>query len=81
MDYDRDFALKAAKSMFVPTGNIEWGTQIMEFDRSTGDLWLRSYGGSAGGPCYGKNFLVLDGSKAPVHKEVQLGQNLDLSGE
>lgn len=81
MDYDRNFALKAAKTMFVPTGNIEWGTQNMEFDRSTGDLWLRTYGGSAGGPCNGKNFLVLDGSKAPVHKEVQLGQNLDLSGD
>ena len=79
MDYDRDYALKAAKTLFVPTGNVEWGTQNMEYDRSTGDLWLRTYGGSSGGPANGKNFLIVDGSVTPVHQEVQLGQNLDLS--
>lgn len=79
MDYDRDYALKAAKTLFVPTGNIEWGTQNMEYDRSTGDLWLRTYGGSSGGPANGKNFLIVDGSVMPTHEEVQLGQNIDLS--
>ena len=79
MNYHREDALKAAKTLFVPTGNVQWGAQNMEYDRSTGDLWLRTYGGSSGGPMNGKNFMVVDGSVIPEHKEVQLGQNIDLS--
>lgn len=79
MNYHREDALKAAKTLFVPTGNVQWGAQNMEYDRSTGDLWLRTYGGSSGGPMNGKNFMVVDGSVIPEHKEVQLGQNINLS--
>lgn len=79
MNYCREDALKAAKTLFVPTGNVQWGAQNMEYDRSTGDLWLRTYGGSSGGPMNGKNFMIVDGSATPEHKEVQLGQNIDLS--
>ena len=79
MNYDESCALKAAKTLFVPTGNVQWGAQNMEYDRTTGDLWLRTYGGSSGSPMNGKNFMIVNGSVVPEHKEVQLGQNIDLS--
>ncbi len=77
--YADDSILHAKKAMFVFVGNTRWGCQQIEYDRTTGDIWLSTYGASDGSPVAGTNWHVIDGSKTPQHKEVQLGQNADAS--
>ena len=77
--YAEDSILHAEKALFCFVGNTQWGCQQIEFDRSTGDIWLATYGASDGSPVQGTNWHVVDGSKAPQTKEIQLGQNADLS--
>ena len=77
--YADDSILHAEKAMFVFVGNTQWGCQQIEYDRTTGDIWLSTYGASDGSPVAGTNWHVIDGSKTPQHKEIQLGQNADAS--
>ena len=77
--YADDSILHAEKAMFVFVGNTRWGCQQIEYDRTTGDIWLSTYGASDGSPVAGTNWHVIDGSKTPQHKEIQLGQNADAS--
>lgn len=77
--YADDSILHAKKAMFVFVGNTRWGCQQIEYDRTTGDIWLSTYGASDGSPVAGTNWHVIDGSKTPQHKEIQLGQNADAS--
>lgn len=77
--YAEDSILHAEKALFCFVGNTQWGCQQIEFDRSTGDIWLSTYGASDGSPVKGSTWHVVDGSKAPQNKEIQLGQNADAS--
>ena len=77
--YADDSILHAEKALFVFVGNTRWGCQQIEYDRTTGDIWLSTYGASDGSPVAGSNWHVIDGSKTPQHKEIQLGQNADLT--
>lgn len=77
--YAEDSILHAEKALFCFVGNTQWGCQQIEFDRSTGDIWLSTYGASDGSPVAGSTWHVVDGSKAPQNKEIQLGQNADAS--
>lgn len=77
--YADDSILHAKKAMFVFVGNTRWGCQQIEYDRTTGDIWLSTYGASDGSPVAGTNWHVIDGSKTPQHKEIQFGQNADAS--
>ena len=77
--YADDSILHAEKALFVFVGNTRWGCQQIEYDRTTGDIWLSTYGASDGSPVAGSNWHVIDGSKPPQHKEIQLGQNADLT--
>lgn len=77
--YADDSILHAEKALFVFVGNTRWGCQQIEYDRTTGDIWLSTYGASDGSPVAGANWHVIDGSKTPQHKEIQLGQNADLT--
>ena len=79
LNYAADSILHAEKALFVFVGNTQWGCQQIEYDRTTGDIWLSTYGASDGSPVAGTNWHVIDGSKTPQHKEVQLGQNADAS--
>lgn len=79
LNYADDSILHAKKAMFVFVGNTRWGCQQIEYDRTTGDIWLSTYGASDGSPVAGTNWHVIDGSKTPQHKEIQLGQNADAS--
>ena len=79
--YASDSILHAQKTMYVFTGNTQWGCQNFEYDKSTGDIWLATYGASNGSPAAGKYWFVIDGSKAPQTAQIQLGQNVDLTSE
>ena len=79
LNYAADSILHAEKALFVFVGNTRWGCQQIEYDRTTGDIWLSTYSASDGSPVAGTNWHVIDGSKTPQHKEVQLGQNADAS--
>ena len=80
LNYAADSILHAKKAMFVFVGNTRWGCQQIEYDRTTGDIWLSTYGASDGSPVAGTNWHVIDGSKTPQHKEIQLGQNANAAG-
>lgn len=79
--YDNDSVLHAEKTLYVFTGNTQWGCQNFEYDKSTGDIWLATYGASNGSPEAGMYWFVIDGSKTPQTAEIQLGQNVDLTGD
>lgn len=79
LNYAADSILHAEKALFVFVGNTRWGCQQIEYDRTTGDIWLSTYSASDGSPVAGTNWHVIDGSKTPQHKEIQLGQNADAS--
>lgn len=81
LNYAADSILHAEKALFVFVGNTQWGCQQIEYDRTTGDIWLSTYGGSDGKPDSGAgNWYVIDGSKKPQHAEIQLGQNANAAG-
>lgn len=77
--YDNDSVLHAEKTLYVFTGNTQWGCQNFEYDKSTGDIWLATYGASNGSPEAGMKWFVIDGNKAPQTVEIQLGQNVNLN--
>ena len=81
LNYAADSILHAEKALFAFVGNTRWGCQQIEYDRTTGDIWLSTYGGSDGKPDSGAgNWYVIDGSKKPQHAEIQLGQNANAAG-
>ena len=77
--YADDSILHARKALYVFVGNTQWGCQQIEYDRTTGDIWLSTYGASDGSPLKGTNWHVIDGSKTPQYAEIQLGQKADAS--
>lgn len=71
--YDESEALRAADTLYVFTGNTLYGTQNLEVDKDTGDIVLYTYANTKGWPGY--TMYVVDGSKAPEVKELEIGQH------
>ena len=71
--YDENEALSAADTLYVFTGNTTYGTQNLEYDKDTGDIVLYTYANTKGWTDY--TMYVVDGSKAPVVKELEVGQH------
>ncbi len=76
VDYTQEEVLKAADTLFVYTGNTSYGAQNLEYEADTGDIVLYTYGNTDG---MGGTKYVVDGSKAPVEKVLELGQSNTLS--
>lgn len=72
-EYDKAEALTAADTLYVFTGNTNYGTQNLEVDKDTGDIVLYTYANTKGWPGY--TLYVVDGSKAPEVKELEVGQH------
>lgn len=64
--------LKAAKTLYVYTGNTSYGSQNIEFEWDTEDIVLYTYDNTDG---FGGSIYVVDGSKEPEYKTLELGQN------
>ena len=65
-------ALTAARTLYVYTGNTQYGAQNIEYEWDTGDIVLYTYGNTDG---FGGTMYVVDGSKSPEYKTLELGQN------
>ena len=73
VDVDGGEYLEAAETLYVWTGNTDYGVQNLEYDKATGDILLYTYGATKE---WGSGSLfVVDGSVAPVEKELELGQS------
>lgn len=71
--------LSADKTLYVFTGNTNWGSQNLEYEWDTGDYVLYTYGNTEG---WGLNATyVVDGSVEPKLKTLELGQNNTISNE
>ena len=64
---------KLHKKMFVFTGNTSYGVQNLEYDRVTGDYWMIVYQGRKA-QFDNRPVYIIDGKKAPVEQELQLGR-------
>ncbi|MDY3282329.1 LamG-like jellyroll fold domain-containing protein [Dysosmobacter sp.] len=71
-DYDEDEMLHAADTLYVWTGNTQYGAQNIEYEWDSGDIVLYTYGNTTG---FGKTMYVIDGSARPELKELQVGQH------
>lgn len=71
--YEESEILRADDTLYVWTGNTSYGAQNIEYDRDTKDIVLYTYGNTKGWP--GKTMYVVDGSKTPVEKEIEVGQS------
>ena len=71
-------ALAAAKTLYVYTGNTQYGAQNIEYEWDTGDIVLYTYGNTDG---FGGTMYVVDGSKTPEYKTLELGQNNTLKAK
>ena len=65
--------LEAAETLYVWTGNTNYGVQNMEYDKATGDILLYTYGATKG--WNSGALFVVDGSVAPVEKTLEVGQS------
>jgi len=75
-DRNEPEGLRCEEQLFVYTGNQTWGTQNMEFDKDTGDLWLMCYGRPSGSKFPGGSMYVIDGSEPLYMDEVEVGQSV-----
>ena len=76
-DYTEAEVLEAADTLYVYTGNTQYGAQNIEYEADTGDIVLYTYGNTYG---IGQSTMyVVDGSKAPTTKVLELGQSNTLS--
>ncbi|MBQ7032879.1 MAG: hypothetical protein IJN25_04375 [Clostridia bacterium] len=83
-EYTQDERLTSDKRLFVHTGNVYASVQNMDYDKDTGDLVLITYeptktwnlylNGVLGKESKPKKY-VIDGSKTPVYKTLELGQS------
>ena len=71
-------ALTAARTLYVYTGNTQYGAQNIEYEWDTGDIVLYTYGNTDG---FGGTMYVVDGSKTPEYKTLELGQNNTLQAK
>ena len=71
-------ALTAARTLYVYTGNTQYGAQNIEYEWDTGDIALYTYGNTDG---FGGTMYVVDGSKTPEYKTLELGQNNTLKAK
>ena len=71
-------ALTAARTLYVYTGNTQYGAQNIEYEWDTGDIVLYTYGNTDG---FGGTMYVVDGSKTPEYKTLELGQNNTLKAK
>ena len=69
---------KAAKTLYVYTGNTSYGAQNIEYEWDSGDLVLYTYGNTDG---FGKTMYVVDGSVEPTMKALELGQSNTITDE
>lgn len=67
--------LSAAKTLYLFTGNMFYGVQNLEYEWDTGDIGLYTYRSIDG---FGDSMYVVDGSKEPTLKTLELGQNTTL---
>ena len=65
--------LSAAESLYVWTGNTNYGVQNLEYDKDTGDIVMFTYGATK--PYNSGSLFIIDGSVAPVMKTLEVGQN------
>lgn len=75
-EYTEEEVLAAEKTLFVYTGNTNYGSQNLEYEQDTGNIVLYTYDNTDG---FGNNMYVVDGSKSPETKILELGQNNTLS--
>ena len=83
-DYGVNEALTAEKTLFLYTGNIDWGPQNIAYEPDTGDIVLYCYGPTDFADDFDnvpRIMFVVDGSKAPEEKVLELGQNNTLANE
>ena len=71
-------ALTAARTLYVYTGNTQYGAQNIEYEWDTGDIVLYTYGNTDG---FGGTMYVVDGSQTPEYKTLELGQNNTLKAK
>ena len=72
-DYTEEEVLSAADTLYVWTGNTEWGSQNLEYEWDTGNIVLYTYGTKEN---WGLSYqYVVDGSKAPRMLELEVGQS------
>lgn len=64
--------LNSAKTLYVYTGNTSYGAQNIEYEWDTGDIVLYTYDNKDG---FGGSMYVVDGSKEPENKTLELGQS------
>lgn len=72
-DYTTDEVLAAADTLYVWTGNTDWGSQNIEYEWDTGDIVLYTYGSKESWGL--SSTFVVDGSKAPVMRALEVGQS------
>ncbi len=83
-DYGVNEALTAEKTLFLYTGNINWGPQNISYEPDTGDIVLYCYEPTDFKDDFNKVpriMFVVDGSKVPEEKVLELGQNNTLINE
>ena len=84
VEYGENEALAAEKTLFLYTGNIDWGSQNLEFEEDSKDIVAYCYGptdfwvDNSEPP---RVMFVIDGSIAPTEKVLELGQNNTLTNE
>lgn len=71
-------ALTAARTLYVYTGNTQYGAQNIEYEWDTGDIVLYTYSNTDG---FGSTMYVVDGSQTPEYKTLELGQNNTLKAK
>ena len=71
--------LRFEQQLFVYTGNQTYGIQNLEYDKTTGDLWLMCYGRPEGSAFPKGNMYVVDGSVPLYRAEVEVGQSVPAS--
>ena len=73
-DYEEDEILSAADTLYAWTGTTSYGAQNIEYDRDTGDIVLYTYGPQQPWS-KGSTMYVIDGSKSPEEREIEVGQS------
>ena len=83
-EYGENEALAAEKTLFLYTGNIDWGSQNLEFEEDSKDIVAYCYGPTdfwVDDSQPPRVMFVIDGSIEPTEKVLELGQNNTLTNE
>ena len=73
-DYEESEVLTATDTLYAWTGTTSYGAQNMEYDKDTGDIVLYTYAPQQEWS-KGHTLYVIDGSKVPVEREIEVGQS------